>query len=481
MSVRNQRRGRAAVVVATTAAAGAALSWWDRHWADASRHEPPPPRRRWWRFLVDDASPHGWWVAALVAVVTLATRLPLLGYPKVLVFDEIFYAPDALDLLQWGAERGRAVHPPGGKWLIAGGIRLFGFTPFGWRFASLVAGVLVAALTADLVRRLTRRRVVGLCAGLLVCFDGIMFTTGRLALLDAFAALFVVLSVWFLALAWRSPPARRRVRWLGIGALEALSLAGTVKWSGLWIGPAVVLPLLVLDWRQCVRGRRRRRALALTVALSLALPLANYLLVYVPREVGSAPLSPRAWWDNQVDIAQFHLDLRPTNTYAASGTTWLFQTHPVALYRETCTPGMASSPVDVCPRSGTQTQARILAVANPVSWTVGVLGVVAVVVLIAWRRDGAALWLLAAAASQWLPWVLNPRAAYSFYEATLVPLLVACFAYAVGSRKRRWWELAAVLATFGSLAMFIFLYPVLTGLPLTHAAADARLLGPGWP
>ena len=99
--------------------------------------------------------------------LALITRLPLLGYPKVLVFDEVYYATDAVDTLQWGAEHGRAKHPPLGKWLIASGIRVFGFAPFGWRFASLIAGVIVVGLVAATVRRLTRRNDIAFAAGVL--------------------------------------------------------------------------------------------------------------------------------------------------------------------------------------------------------------------------------------------------------------------------------------------------------------------------
>ena len=76
--------------------------------------EPVPPRRRW----LDIAVP-----AALV-IGTAATRLPHLSTPRAFVFDEIYYAPDAASILRNGVEQGGVVHPPGGKWLIAGGIRL---------------------------------------------------------------------------------------------------------------------------------------------------------------------------------------------------------------------------------------------------------------------------------------------------------------------------------------------------------------------
>ena len=86
-------------------------------------------------------------VPTLLVVGTAATRLPRLSTPRAFVFDEIYYAPDAAEMLRRGVEKGGVVHPPGGKWLIAVGVRLFGFTPFGWRFSALVAGCAIVLLT----------------------------------------------------------------------------------------------------------------------------------------------------------------------------------------------------------------------------------------------------------------------------------------------------------------------------------------------
>ena len=80
------------------------------------------------------------------------------------MFDETYYAKDALALFKFGAEhnvvkdadkilmRGGTrtvkrcaadldkcaayvVHPPLGKWMIGVGEQIFGMNPFGWRFA----------------------------------------------------------------------------------------------------------------------------------------------------------------------------------------------------------------------------------------------------------------------------------------------------------------------------------------------------------
>ena len=141
--------------------------------------------------------------------------------PNKLVFDETYYAKDAYALLTSGYERqwpstanssivagnvdvmekaaSFIVHPPIGKWLIAGGEALFGMNSFGWRVAPLVFGTLLILITIRLVRRASRSTLIGGVAGLLLTFDGLAFVMSRTALLDIFLAFFVVAAVACLA------------------------------------------------------------------------------------------------------------------------------------------------------------------------------------------------------------------------------------------------------------------------------------------
>ena len=68
-------------------------------------------------------------------------------------------------------------------------------TPFGWRIASAVVGSLMVLVMIRLARRVTRSTMLGLVAGLLMCFDGLQLVLSRLALLDIFVAFFVLCAV----------------------------------------------------------------------------------------------------------------------------------------------------------------------------------------------------------------------------------------------------------------------------------------------
>ena len=67
--------------------------------------------------------------------------------------------------------------------------------PFGWRIAAAVVGSLMVVVLVRLVRRMTGSTLLGVVAGLLLCFDGLHFVLSRIALLDIFVAFFILLAV----------------------------------------------------------------------------------------------------------------------------------------------------------------------------------------------------------------------------------------------------------------------------------------------
>ena len=90
-----------------------------------------------------------WLYAIAFSLFGLFFRLWHLGAIKGWIFDEVYYAKNANSLLHHGVEIDATthsaefvVHPPVGKWLIALGIKAFGYNEFGWRFSAAIIGTL---------------------------------------------------------------------------------------------------------------------------------------------------------------------------------------------------------------------------------------------------------------------------------------------------------------------------------------------------
>ncbi len=446
--------------------------------------EAPRTRRKW----LDIAVP-----TALV-VGTAATRLPYLATPRAFVFDEIYYAPDAASILRFGVEQGGVVHPPGGKWLIASGIRVFGFTPFGWRIAALVSGCLIVLLTYITARQLVRGYFLPALAGAAVALDGVSFTTGRVAMLDVFLALFMTIAIMctVFALTHRDNP--RVVKWSRLGAAVSLGFGLTVKWSALYLLIAVLLAFLLVAAKQ-PKGRRQGRAILGTVLLLTLVPAGVYALSYVPWVVHadktyehlndcrsnddcSLALSNRLRQliEDQNRILQFQLSSKQdNNSNAAPAWQWINQHHPTIMFRQVCASGLNQAPDDLadnaCSGAGDGKVTEIVAVSNPIVWFTAMGAGVVLIGLVIWRRDLTLLFLLLAGVYQWLFWAVNDRHSYSFYIAPLIPVFALWIAVAFAQRWLRW--IAPVFAVL-LVVSFAFYYPIWAGRPLTPDQVRAR-------
>ena len=159
-----------------------------------------------------------WAGTAAITFLAAFLRLWNLDYPKAFLFDETYYAKDAWSLVHhgyvtgyvenandkildgnlhglWTNDPSMVVHPEVGKWLIGAAELVAGMTPFGWRLAPAIVGSLMVLVMIRLTRRVTGSTLLGLVAGILMCFDGLEFVLSRLALLDIFEAFFVLCAV----------------------------------------------------------------------------------------------------------------------------------------------------------------------------------------------------------------------------------------------------------------------------------------------
>ncbi|MEO7804356.1 MAG: phospholipid carrier-dependent glycosyltransferase, partial [Actinomycetota bacterium] len=134
----------------------------------------------------------------LVTAFGALIRFIRLTIPAGFVFDETYYAKDACLYLRLGqfvchteqATEQSYVHPPLGKWLIAIGIKIFGYNEFGWRVAAAVFGTATIALVYLLARKLFRDRWIATVAGLLVASDFLLIVQSRISMLDIFQTFF---------------------------------------------------------------------------------------------------------------------------------------------------------------------------------------------------------------------------------------------------------------------------------------------------
>lgn len=462
----------------------------------------------------------GWVLLAMVTVVAAVTRLWAIGWPPGKSFDEIYYATEAQQLLRYGYEDNRGymfiVHPPVGKWFIAATSAIFGNNSVGWRVAPALAGIAAVVVMTRVARRMLRSELLGALAGLLLALDGVSVVQSRVALLDIFLQLFVL--VGFAALVLDRDQVRGRLASLLAGGTDlsqavpslgprpwrlvagiAFGIACAVKWSGLsfWLGFALLSLLWDVGafrsagvermWRQAAR-----RSWAWAIGPLLVTPVATYLFGWTGWFAGENSWN-RHWGDGKlfgplaalvqyhIQAFKFHESLTSFHPYESNPWSWLILGRPVTFYYPQNPTGCGAA---TCSR-------EILLIGTPVMWW----GFLPALLWLAWRwltrRDWRAGAVGMAMLAGWIVWFGNlHRTMFLFYMTPLVPFLVLALTMALGGvlgpaaprgdRRRRIGAITVAVYLGLIIADFIWMWPLFTGGLLTYAQWQARMWFPSW-
>ena len=127
-------------------------------------------------------------------------------------------------------------------------------TPFGWRFAGALAGVLMLPGMYLLGKLLTKRRMGAFAAMFLMAVDCMHFTQTRIATIDSFVVLFIIWSyvfmVYYLRMDyWRKPLIKTLIPLALSGLFMGLAVAS--KWTGCYAGVGLAVLFFWSVWR-CV-------------------------------------------------------------------------------------------------------------------------------------------------------------------------------------------------------------------------------------
>lgn len=246
---------------------------------------------------------------ALIVILAFAffTRIYRLDQPERYVFDEVYHAltskliarNDVRAYEWWNppVEPDTAVdwlHPPLAKYTQATMMLVFGENSFGWRFSSVVFGVLVIAATYQLTKELFHSKLMSLTAAFLTACDGLLLVQSRIAMNDIHVT-FMILVTMIVYLKYRRSLAEdtiapavksARKRSPKLPVLELLSLgtprtkwllaltglcaglAMGTKWSGLFvlvlvIGTEGILTLISLGRRYWQLTHPPKKSLAI--------------------------------------------------------------------------------------------------------------------------------------------------------------------------------------------------------------------------
>ncbi len=390
------------------------------------------------------------------------------SYKNGTYFDEIYFPRTALEHIEgrWPYE---ITHPPLGKVIISLGIRIFGMTPFGWRFTGTLFGVLMLPLLYLLLKRMTGFTAAAAAGTGVFAFDFMHFAQTRLATIDSYVVFFIIAMYLFMYL-WLTEPedSRRRLLWLGLAG-ASFGLGAASKWTGIYAGAGLGVIWLVHWIRQLAQAwktpafARVRDALIRNIGWCLLffvlVPCGIYYVsywAYAPSQGVDGPFrlfKPgylKIVLDNQKYMWNYHSDLVATHPYDSKWYQWVFDVRPILYYMSNAADGSS---------------VRIASFNNPmVSW--GGLAAMAAMAWLAVRdRDRTAAFILVGYLANLLPWVLVSRLTFAYHYFPSSVFLVLGIGYLFGDlcRHDRRWKASVGGFTVVSLGLFCLFYPVLAG------------------
>lgn len=412
-------------------------------------------------------------------------------------FDEIYHPRTAYENLthRYPFEN---THPPLGKLFIAAGMKLFGVTPFGWRFFGTLSGVLMIPLTYLLGKRMFRKSFYGFATAALFTFDFMHLSQTRLATIDSFTTLFTMGMFYYMyqyyTTSFYNVGVKKTLYPLFMsGLFFALGIA--TKWQGAYagIGLAVLFFMsLGRRWREykfaCASTKKDDRlqrvvqqfkpmaiqTLLFAVLFFVVIPGIIYFLSYIPA-MDTPSTGLKFFFTNQTSMFNYHSGLDATHPYGSQWWSWPLDIRPLYSY---------TAKSDFLPEGMSMGMASF---GNPLVWWMMVPALAYAIYCCCKRRGSKELTvMLTGFAAMYVPWMLVTRVCfiYHFFPVVIFGILMIVYMFKTVMEREKLSE-RSMYITFGIyiaavFALFVAFYPVLTGLMIPRSYMLALKWLPTW-
>lgn len=244
----------------------------------------------------------GCWVIAALFFVLALIRIEI---PLDRHFDEQFYIPTAARLLL-GYDLTNREHPMLAKEFMALSLAVFGNQPFAWRIGSVVAGTLGLFASMRALWWYAADRQATLAFGVLLGTQGLLLSLSRLAMLDVYMFAFGAWAVMLFV--------QRKFEASGV----VFGLALACKWS--------ILPVLATFGLLALVSERSWRPFLWFGAL----PLLAYFITFLPGFlVEHDPLTLGGLLPLQWEMAQFLAKPMRAHPYGSAWWQWVLNIRPI--------------------------------------------------------------------------------------------------------------------------------------------------------
>lgn len=435
------------------------------------------------------------WQIVILLALGLLTRFIFFGSPNETVFDEVHFGKFISGY--YTHEYFFDIHPPLGKLIIAGFVRLFNFRPeFTFaeigdkfpdkqymilRFLPSLAGALLPLIIYLLLLEFGLSSFSAFAGGIFIVLENALLAQSRFILMDSF-----LLLVGFLALLFYFKYTKYQIqntRYLLLFGLFA-GLASSIKWTGLSF---LALPL-VIESVKILKNRNFKPALTVLIPPVIIAGMiyfaffALHLTILNKSGPGDAFMSksfqktlagsqyesdPTVRKSNifqkfnglNSEIYKANQRLTADHPYSSQWYTWPFMTRPIYYWVDN--------------------HSRVYLLGNPVIWWLSTAAVLYLLLIYSKIFDNKiVLILLSGYFLNLLPFIGVKRVMFLYHYFSALIFAILMLVYAIDQEKHAKKIFTGII--LAALATFIYFAPLNYGLELSPKAYEARVWLESW-
>jgi dolichyl-phosphate-mannose--protein O-mannosyl transferase len=326
------------------------------------------------------------------------------------------------------------------------------------------------------LKNLFGKTVIASCGTILFAFDFMHYVQTRIATIDTYGVIFILISYFFMYRYITEDPEAPFQKTIVPLALSGLffGIGSASKWIVIYAGAGLLLLYAIrLIW--CFKYYKENEkqgflgfllsTLLCTFTFYIIIPAAIYCLSYIGngRAAGMTIKGGMLWdpryyqmiWDNQKFMFHYHSTLVATHAYSSVWWQWILDARPILYYREV-SGGLKSS---------------FASFGNPIVWWGGFLAMIAMVYRVIKFRDFKALFILIGYMAQFAPWLFITRVVFIYHYFPCVLFMCMALAHVLDTiweRAQGQYKLAVYGFTGSSVLLFILFFPVLNGVPVSE-------------
>jgi len=376
------------------------------------------------------------------------------SYYGSMFFDEIYFGRTAYEIVH-KLQIYETTHPFLGKVLISQGIKLFGMTPFGWRFINAIFGVLLIIIIYYLASIIFRDRVWSILTATILTYSFMHLTQARISIIDTFGVSFVLVSYYF----FYRFILKQKLFWLIFSGV-AFGLASAIKWSAVFssLGFLAIGLFLIFSKYPLSKQFAGYRLVLYGILSYIIVGFVVYYMtfyIYMEHNLFSDIIN------YQINMYKYHTALKATHPYSSPWWSWIIDFKPMCYYRDIQGDRFSS----------------ITAFGNPAIFWTGILAILYLFYVTIRHKKLEAIFILSAFLGLYLPYIFIGRLMFIYHFYYAVPFLILAIVYLWRDMYRyKYAKILLYLYIISIMGLFLSFYPVLCGYNIPKWYVDNYLV-----